>query len=217
VPEIISFSAARDRGLKRYFTGNPCVRGHLSDRFVSGKQCVECLKEKRPLRRRLRSAAVWHRANAYRYKEKRKLYRERTKEHRAKKLREWYLANKKYANAYSVAYKRRRYARDPSYKLAKLISARCRDAVKHSYKTGRAIDALGAPIDEVRRHIERMFAPGMSWENFGRKWQLDHIRPLAGFDLTDPAQFAEAFHFLNLRPLVKRRNLSKGARRELLL
>jgi hypothetical protein len=35
---------AREAGLKRYFTGKPCVHGHVCERLVSGGQCVECMK-----------------------------------------------------------------------------------------------------------------------------------------------------------------------------
>jgi hypothetical protein len=34
--------AAQLVGAKRYFTGKPCVRGHVADRFVSTKACTEC-------------------------------------------------------------------------------------------------------------------------------------------------------------------------------
>lgn len=40
--EIISRKDAKARGLKRYFTGNPCPKGHVCGRFVSNCACVEC-------------------------------------------------------------------------------------------------------------------------------------------------------------------------------
>src|ERR1700722_11262897 len=40
--EIISYLDARAKGLKRYFTGNPCSHGHLSERFVSNCGCIQC-------------------------------------------------------------------------------------------------------------------------------------------------------------------------------
>lgn len=39
--EVISRKVAKARGLKVYFTGKPCKRGHVSERYVSG-HCVEC-------------------------------------------------------------------------------------------------------------------------------------------------------------------------------
>lgn len=42
--EIITAAEARERGLKRYYTGKPCKRGHYSERHVSGP-CYACAKE----------------------------------------------------------------------------------------------------------------------------------------------------------------------------
>jgi hypothetical protein len=47
---IISRKAARARGLRNYFTGEPCKRGHIAERAVSGC-CVEC--------RRVRARERW--------------------------------------------------------------------------------------------------------------------------------------------------------------
>lgn len=40
--KIISRKEAMERGLKRYFTGNPCKRGHVDERVVSGRRCGIC-------------------------------------------------------------------------------------------------------------------------------------------------------------------------------
>lgn len=39
---IISRSDAKALGLTRYFTGNSCLRGHVSERRVANHVCVEC-------------------------------------------------------------------------------------------------------------------------------------------------------------------------------
>jgi predicted nucleic acid-binding Zn ribbon protein len=44
VPEIISRKEARARGLDRYFTGKPCLRGHIAERPTSVAVCLECRK-----------------------------------------------------------------------------------------------------------------------------------------------------------------------------
>ncbi|MEQ9260940.1 MAG: hypothetical protein RIG84_17775 [Roseovarius sp.] len=33
---------AKSLGLKRYFTGNPCKKGHVAERHVTSACCVEC-------------------------------------------------------------------------------------------------------------------------------------------------------------------------------
>lgn len=49
---IISRKDAKAQGLKRYFTGKPCPRGHISDKAVVNGSCCECDKEKNRIRKR---------------------------------------------------------------------------------------------------------------------------------------------------------------------
>lgn len=42
--EIVSLSVAKNAGLKRYFTGVPCAKGHVSERLVSSRSCCDCMK-----------------------------------------------------------------------------------------------------------------------------------------------------------------------------
>lgn len=44
--EIISCAEARTRGLGTYFTGRPCLRGHVAPRYVSSANCVQCNTER---------------------------------------------------------------------------------------------------------------------------------------------------------------------------
>ena len=62
------------------------------------------------------------------------------------------------------------------------------------------------------KHIEQQFQPGMSWERHGKDLHIDHIKPCAAFDLTDPEQQKICFHFSNMRPLWAVDNLKKGAK-----
>lgn len=42
LPAIISADEAYRQGKVRYFTGKPCKKGHISERYVNGGSCVEC-------------------------------------------------------------------------------------------------------------------------------------------------------------------------------
>lgn len=35
---------ARQQGLARYFTGKPCKRGHVAERYLNNGECVICAK-----------------------------------------------------------------------------------------------------------------------------------------------------------------------------
>ena len=40
--ETITISEATEKGYKRYFTGKPCFQGHIEERYVVSRQCIEC-------------------------------------------------------------------------------------------------------------------------------------------------------------------------------
>ena len=50
---------------------------------------------------------------------------------------------------------------------------------KQYKKTQKSADMLGMPIDEVLKHIESLWQPGMSWKNKGKRgpdgWDLSLI------------------------------------------
>ena len=97
------------------------------------------------------------------------------------------------------------------------LRSRLRSAIRGRYKAGSAVTFLGCSIEELKQYLENKFLKGMSWCNHGRgtyKWHIDHIRPLASFDLTDPNQLKLACHFTNLQPLWQFQNLSKGRKYE---
>jgi hypothetical protein len=43
---LISHKEAKAAGLKRYFTGKKCARGHIAERLVSCRNCLQCHNEK---------------------------------------------------------------------------------------------------------------------------------------------------------------------------
>ena len=70
---------------------------------------------------------------------------------------------------------------------------------------------LGCEIDYLMYHLQERFKPGMSWDNYG-DWHIDHIKPCAKFNLSDPRQQLKCFNYKNLQPLWAEDNLSKGAK-----
>jgi hypothetical protein len=44
--EIISREEALARGLRMYFTGKPCVQGHIAERYTKSHNCRECSRER---------------------------------------------------------------------------------------------------------------------------------------------------------------------------
>lgn len=93
--------------------------------------------------------------------------------------------------------------------------------VMHQRKRGLEYDntLLGCSFKELCRYLEARFQPGMTWRNRGEMgkrefgtcgWEVDHIRPLASFDLGNVEHRRLAFHYTNLQPLWQHQNRSKG-------
>jgi hypothetical protein len=92
-----------------------------------------------------------------------------------------------------------------------LLRNRIRNALKGNYKSGSAIKDLGCSIEYLKNYLESKFQEGMSWENWAHDgWHIDHIKPLASFDLSDRIQFLQACNYTNLQPLWAKDNIAKS-------
>uniref|UniRef100_A0A0G4G841 Uncharacterized protein n=1 Tax=Chromera velia CCMP2878 TaxID=1169474 RepID=A0A0G4G841_9ALVE len=83
----------------------------------------------------------------------------------------------------------------------------------------RTHEYLGCSFPELKAHLEKDNFdgnPGMSWENYGSLWHVDHIVPImfAGADGQKPDRdtLVSRLHYSNLQPLWSGDNLRKGNR-----
>jgi len=77
----------------------------------------------------------------------------------------------------------------------------------------RTIEYLGCSWAEYTTYLEGLFTPDMTWEAFNRgEIHIDHIRPLALFDLTKQEERQKALHWSNTQPLWGKDNMRKGAK-----
>ena len=97
--------------------------------------------------------------------------------------------------------RRKRYHNDPQYKLSLLLRRRQTKALKGNKKYVK----LNNYIDlKNKLYIENLFYRNMTWGlqgNGHNKWQIHHICPLEFFDLSDPIEQKQAFHYTNTQPL----------------
>lgn len=112
-------------------------------------------------------------------------------------------------------WQRREYENNPAFRIKKHAQGRIRVAMKDTTGSRKlpksASKLLGCSWEEFRRHIESQFKPGMTWDNYGRGgWEVDHIKPIERFDLTDPKQLTDCFHYSNLQPLWWQENRHKS-------
>ena len=124
--------------------------------------------------------------------------------------------SRKYNHNHRVEIRQRekkRLKEDINFKFSVNLRGRMAHAVRKGGKNGSAVRDLGCSIEAFRVYLEAHFNPGMTWGNWGKgpgKWHLDHITPLAAFDLTNREQFLTAAHYTNYQPLWSEDNLSKS-------
>ena len=204
--ELTTLNEARAKKLTHYFTGKPCKRGHTALRYVSTRQCVECVT---------RQGNAWKSSNRERHLEARRENRLKndTPEKRAaavKRTSAWYQENKTHYNEWRKDWQKKAEREKPVFKIARRLRARLHSVVVKGWKSNTTINLLGCSYEEFLDHLSSQFLDGMSWDNYG-EWHIDHIRPCASFDLLDPEQQAQCFHYTNLQPLWAKDNLRKGA------
>ena len=130
-----------------------------------------------------------------------------TRSSKAQEYREWYSKNKEKRKSYH----RNKYSNDINFQLSDVLRSRLRKALKNNAKSGSAVRDLGCSISELKKYLESQFQEGMSWDNYGRDgWHIDHIEPLAAFDLEDKEELKKACHYTNLQPLWAEDNLKKS-------
>jgi hypothetical protein len=115
---------------------------------------------------------------------------------------------------YRRDYENIRRRTDLNWKIKKYVTTDILQALKRtkSKKHVRTVALLGCSIEEFKQKIASQFTAAMSWKNHGPVWHLDHIRPKRSFDLNDPAQQAQCFHWSNWQSLSAFENQSKGAK-----
>jgi hypothetical protein len=71
------------------------------------------------------------------------------------------------------------------------------------------MDLVGCSIEDLKVHIERQFALGMSWENYGKIWHIDHRIPCAAWDLTNEFESKCCWNYRNLQAMLADENRRK--------
>lgn len=128
--------------------------------------------------------------------------------------REWRKANPEHARELGDNWFEENYNTNPNFRIRVLLRSRMYKAIKcqGGDKDESSSGLLGCPPSYVWDHLQSLFLPGMTLENHGVLWHIDHVRPCASFDLTDPEQQKACFHWTNLQPLYALDNLKKGCK-----
>jgi hypothetical protein len=177
-----------------------CFYARLGRRgFRIDTSCKEC-------RRKL--VGLWRAKNRERLLRELRDKRRSAPERSRLAVRKWAMKNQERINRA----RRDRFRKSPYLRFRKNAASRIHMALKFGkgVKSEKTVSLLGCSLPELRVHIEKQFQAGMTWENYGPVWHIDHKRPCASFDLSCLDQQKFCFHFTNLQPLFAKENLRKG-------
>jgi hypothetical protein len=190
---------AKAQGLKRYFTGEPCKRGHVSERLISNYRCLTChdeassewKKSHRPIC--TAQAKQWRDKNREKVRSNKRSYYQTSETERANqalRARKWLEENRDKSRASTA-----RWRKD---NLPVAAAAQMRRKANLLKRTPSWADH-----DKIRQFY--ILAKELT-EQTGVEHEVDHIHPLQGETVC-------GLHVeTNLQILTKAANRAKGIR-----
>lgn len=103
----------------------------------------------------------------------------------------------------------------PRGHLSSSISRGIAYSISKGTKGGNRWEALvGYTVDQLKIHLEKQFIDGMSWDNYGPVWHIDHKIPISAFNFKAPEDidFKKCWSLKNLQPMWAFDNMSKHDR-----
>ena len=106
------------------------------------------------------------------------------------------------------SHERRRRQSDNSYRLIKKTRYRIFLVLKSKTKSSSTLDISAIDIETYRKWIEFQFTPKMNWSII----EIDHVKPICMFHVSDYDQLKDAFNWNNTQPLLKQDHQQKATK-----
>jgi len=190
--------------------------GHCS--FGLRRKCKKCFQSEAEIReaspkykQKRREYGKKHYAeNKEMYAARWQIYYQENAEHLKEKAIEWGKSNLD-KRRITDAHRRE----NPKFRLSQNISGSIRQSLfRHNGKGGAPWESLvDFTKQDLIEHIEKLFQPGMTWDNYG-EWHLDHKIPKLVFNFTKPEHedFKRCWCLSNLQPMWAKENMTKSAK-----
>lgn len=75
---------------------------------------------------------------------------------------------------------------------------------------------FGLDVKNMRHWFEYQFQQEIGWNDFGKKWQFDHIIPVTYFDFSNEQELKMCWNFTNIRVEKFQKNKDRGNRLDVL-
>jgi len=205
----------------KYYLGTLCKREHdynntgKSLRYKKGRNCYCCLQEYYQSNKdtMYSNYKKWKSNNKERYEYLKHKHRLEYKEIALEKNKQWYQNNKDKHNESYRNYINNRLKTDSKFRLKHNISKSISKSIKRNKNGNHWEDLVGYTLKDLKKHLEKQFIDGMTWDNYGN-WHIDHIIPVSlwEFETSEDNEFKQCWSLANLQPLWAKENISKGNR-----
>lgn len=198
---VISRKEAKAQGLTRYFTGFPCKNGHLDERQVADKTCMQCDRARKSIKHgATREAAAKRREQVIAYRAK---HHDRLLEWQKEYNQENAETIKAKRAAHRAANKDRLNAKTADWAKANPAKRRAKERAREGRERGAEGTHTWADIEAIRKRQKgRCAHPGCK-ALLKDGFHVDHVKPIALGGSNWPS---------NLQLLCPPHNQAKGAR-----
>ena len=122
------------------------------------------------------------------------------------RMKEYRLKNHNKIIAQKRIYSNNKYKSDINFQILRKTRSRIDKSLKGMTKQSSTKEILGKDIDLYRKLLEFQFTPERNWSNI----EVDHIKLICMFEVSDDEQLKEAFSWKNTQPLLKKDHQLKG-------
>jgi hypothetical protein len=152
---------------------------------------------------------IYYKKNSDKIKSNTKKWYVENKEKAAEYRKQYNIENKEKINEYKKEWIRIKLKTDSFFHLKHNTRRLIYMCLKNNgySKTSKTFNILGCTPIEFKKHLEKQFTEGMTWENLG-KWHLDHIYPISL--AKDEEHLIKLNHYTNFQPLWAIDNIKKS-------
>lgn len=107
-------------------------------------------------------------------------------------------------------YQKDRYKNDISYRVKQILRGSIYKYMNKIKNRMHFKELIGCSVEFLVKYLESKFLEGMSWDNYGKDWHIDHIKPCTKFNLELKEEQLKCYHYSNLQPLWAIDNIRKS-------
>jgi hypothetical protein len=189
---IVTLSEARERGLKRYFTGKPCPGGHIAERWV-GSSCVECQRLARDPVKNYQRVKAWRKLNPEARTEEARRYRAKYPEKTRVAANRWRKKHAERIRPIEAAKAREKRKSDPEGNRRRVAKFKAKQEAKRAEIAGRPRPSV---CDLCRGFNLRIVFDHCHQSGKFRGWLCDRCNKVLGLLKDDPALLRKMARYL---------------------